>query len=215
MPNGQDPVILTTEQPGVVKINIDDPNKPKLPPKYTQQIKAKPSFGAKMKHAFLGSEVDDVGDYILKQYLEPTGKRLLNNTIQTILKTISNGAQVLLFGKVVSDQNQGVDYTSFYNPNIAPNNNNNNQQKAYKVMDAVDTFVLSKADADETLAYLRGRIREFGSSSVVDYYEHIHAPVDYMMVDRGWVNLDSARVLPMPGNGYYIDLPRPIYLKRG
>lgn len=212
MPNGQDPVILSTE-PGHVKINIEDPNKPKKP-KYTQRVEAKEKVSTKLKHAFLGPDVDDVGNYVLKEYLEPTGKRLLNNTAQGLLKKISNGIQILLFGKVVTTQNGGVDYTSYYNPNIT-SNPSQQQQKAYKVMDAVDIFALSREDAMETLAYLRGRIREYGSASVIDYYEHIGAPLDYMMADRGWRNLDAAQILPMPGNGFYIDLPRPIYLKRG
>lgn len=213
MPNGQDPVILSSEPSGQIKININDPTKPKQPPKFTKRIEAKESVGTKLKHAFLGPDVDKVGDYVLKEYLEPTGKRLLNNTAQGLLKRIGNGIQVLLFGKVITEQNGGVDYTSYYNPNVGTTQQQT--QKAYKVMDAVDIFALSKTDADDTLAYLRGRIREYGSASVIDYYEHIGAPLDYMMADRGWRNLDSARVLPMPGNGYYIDLPRPIYLKRG
>lgn len=215
MPNGQDPVILTTEPGTQIKINLDDPSKPKPQPKYTKRIEAKESVGTKLKHAFLGPDVDDVGAYVLKEYLEPTGKRLLNNTAQGLLKKIGNGIQILLFGKVVTTQNGGVDYTSYYNPSIGVNQQGQPTQKAYKVMDAVDVFALSREDAMETLAYLRGRIHEYGSASVIDYYEHIGAPLDYMMADRGWRNLDSVQILPMPGNGYYIDLPRPIYLKRG
>lgn len=214
MPNGQEPVILSTE-PTSVKINLEDPNKPKQP-KYLKQIPAKESTGSKLKHAFLGPNADNAGEYILKEYLEPTGKRLLNNTLQMILQKIGNGIQILLFGKVVTQQNQGVDYTSFYNPNIGANQQNNYQQPvARKVMDAVDTFALTQEFAYETLEYLKGRIRAYGSASVVDYYEKIGASVDYMMVDRGWTNLDGVKILPMPGNGFYLDLPRPIYLKRG
>lgn len=214
MPNGQDPVILSTEPSNTIKINIDDPTKPKKP-KFTKQIKAKETVGTKVKHAFLGPDVDNVGDYVLKEFLVPTGKRLLNNTAQGLLKRISNGIQVLLFGRVITGQDGGVDYTSYYNPNVGNNQNQQQTQKAYKVMDAVDIFALSREDAMETLSYLRGRIKEYGSASVIDYYEHIGAPLDYMMADRGWKNLDSTQILPMPGNGFYIDLPRPIYLKRG
>lgn len=214
MPNGQEPVILSAE-PAQIKINIDDPTKPKQKPKYIEKIPAKPTAKQRLKNAFLGENVDNVGDYIVKEYLEPTGKRMLNNGVQTILQKIGYGVQILLFGKVITQQNGGVDYTSFYNPNIGAQQNGQQQPKAYKVMDAVETYTLSKQDADETLAYLRGRIQAYGSASVLDYYEHIGAPVDYMQSDRGWRNLDSARVMPMPGNGFYIDLPRPIYLKRG
>ena len=207
------PVILSSE-PSNIKINIEDPNKPK--PKYTKKEPGKEKTSTKLKHAFLGPDVDDVGTYILKEHLEPTGKRMLNNASQSLLKTIGNGIQVLLFGKVVSQQNGGVDYTSFSNPNIGGNNyTGQGQLKAYKVMDAVEVFTFpSRQVAEDALGYLRGRIRTYQSASVSDYYEYIGAPLDYMMVDRGWINLDNARVITTP-EGYQIDLPRPISLKRG
>ena len=212
--NGQGPVILSQEPvAGNVHINIQDPNKPKSPPKYVNKLPPKETVGTKLKHAFLGPEVDKVGEYVVKEYLEPAGKRMLNNASQNILKKIGDGIQILLFGKIVSTQSGGVDYTSFYNPNIAPGQQQ--APKAYKLLDAVDTFTFrTNADAQAALNYLRGRIATYKSVSVADYYENIGAAVDYMMVDRGWLNLDNARVISTP-DGFIIDLPRPILLKRG
>ena len=206
-----EPVILSQE-PTAVRINIQDPNAPKKQPKFANRIPAKESAGSKIKHAFLGPEVDNVGEFILKEYLEPAGKKIVNNASQTLLKKIGDGIQVLLFGRVIT-QNGGVDYTSYSNPNISPGYNS--QPKAYKLLDAVDTFTFrTHSDAMEALNYLRGRLATYKSVSVADYYENIGAPVDYMMVNRGWVNLDSARVVSTP-DGFIIDLPRPIALKLG
>ena len=216
MPNGQEPVILNHEpNNGQIKISIEDPNKPKQPPKFIKKAEPKESVGTKVKHAFLGPDVDKVGDYILKEYMVPTGKKLLNNGIQGLLHKLSDGVQVLLFGRVVSTQNGGVDYTSFANPNIGSGSSGQSTVKAYKLMDAVETFTFpTRQVAQNTLDYLRGRIKEYHSASVSDYYEYIGSPVDYMMVDRGWMNLDGARVISTP-DGFIIDLPRPISLKRG
>lgn len=216
MPNGQDPVILNHEpNAGQIKINIQDPNKPKVQPKFIKKTEAKESVSTKVKHAFLGPDVDKVGDYVLKEYMVPTGKKILNNGLQWFLHKLSDGIQVLLFGRVVSTQNGGVDYTSFSNPNIAPNSNGQPAVKAYKLLEAVDTFTFpTRQGAQEALDYLKGRISVYKSASVADYYENIGAPVDYMMVDRGWVSLDSARIISTP-DGFIIDLPRPIALKRG
>lgn len=212
MADNQNPVILSQE-PSAVRINIEDPSKPKNPQKYTSKAPPKESVGTKVKHAFFGPDVDKVGQYVLTEYLEPAGKRMLNNATQSVLKKIGEGVQVLIFGKVINSQNGGVDYTSFYNPGI--NTQQNNAPKAYKLMDAVDTFTFAtRNDAQETLAYLKGRIATYRSASVADYYEHIGAPVDYMMVDRGWINLENARVISTPA-GFEIELPRPIALKRG
>lgn len=213
MPNGQEPVILNAE-PKQIKINIEDPNKPKPQPKFSKKDPPKETFGTKMKHAFLGPDVDKVGDYMLNEYLVPTSKRLLNNASQNFLKKLGDGIQVLLFGKVVNTQNGGVDYTSFYNPKVG-NSGQQQNVKAYKLMDAVETFTFpNRTIAQETLEYLRGRIREYGSASVLDYYEYIQAPFDYMMGNKGWINLDNARIITSP-EGFQIDLPRPISLKRG
>ena len=211
MSNQNEPVILSQE-PQAVKINIQDPSKPKNQPKFINRTPPKETIGTKLKHAFLGPDVDKVGEYVVTEYLEPAAKRMVNNASQNILKKIGDGIQILLFGKIVNSQ-AGVDYTSFYNPNVAPGQNT--QQKAYKLLDAVETFTFpTNAAATDALNYLRGRITTYGSTSVSDYYEYIGATVDYMMVDRGWINLSNARVISTP-DGFIIDLPRPIALKRG
>lgn len=216
----QEPVILSHDPQGI-RVDIQDPSKPKNPQKYIKKTAANPTIGATMKHAFFGPDVDNVGEYVLKEYLEPTGKRLLNNASQTILKKIGDGIQVLLFGKVISSQNGGVDYTSFYNPNVGTQQSGNTQPKIYKVMDAVDTFTFATRDlATETLNYLRGYSNQYGSVPVSEYYEHIGASMDYsmqsIMVDRGWIKgaLNATEVKPTP-EGFIIDLPRPILLKKG
>lgn len=213
-----DPVILS-EEPSSVKINIQDPNKPK-PNTGGKMIKkpAKVPWYDRLISGLFGSDVshENLGEHILNDWAIPTGKRMLNNGIQNGLKKTGDAAQVLLFGRVVNQTNGPTDYTSFSNPN--------NVQKpgGYRVMDQVDVFAFSdKRKADECLAYLRGRIREYGSASVVDYYEWINTnlegvdiPLDYNMTYRGWLDLGNVTITPDP-NGFIINFPRPVGLKRG
>lgn len=213
-----DPVILS-EEPSSVKINIQDPNKPK-PNAGGKMIKkpAKVPWYDRLISGLFGSDVshENLGEHILNDWAIPTGKRMLNNGIQNGLKKTGDAAQVLLFGRVVNQTNGPTDYTSFSNPN--------NVQKpgGYRVMDQVDVFAFSdKRKADECLAYLRGRIREYGSASVVDYYEWINTnlegvdiPLDYNMTYRGWLDLGNVTITPDP-NGFIINFPRPVGLKRG
>ena len=213
-----DPVILS-EEPSSVKINIQDPNKPK-PNAGGKMIKkpAKVPWYDRLISGLFGSDVshENLGEHILNDWAIPTGKRMLNNGIQNGLKKTGDAAQVLLFGRVVNQTNGPTDYTSFSNPN--------NVQKpgGYRVMDQVDVFAFSdKRKADECLAYLRGRIKEYGSASVVDYYEWINTnlegvdiPLDYNMTYRGWLDLGNVTITPDP-NGFIINFPRPVGLKRG
>ena len=209
-----DPVIFS-EEPGDVKINIQDPSKPnpskqiahakKLPPKET--------ITDKVIHGLYGNDVnrDNVGDYVLKERLIPVGKRMLNNGAQNILKHASDVVQMLIFGKVIENKNGPTDYTSFSNPSVATSTS----PTAHKLMNQVEQFAFStRQDAERVLSYLRGRIKEFGSCSVLDYYEAVNEPVDYMMSNQGWMDLSTAQIRVAP-EGFIIDLPRPILLKRG
>jgi len=206
-----DPVILDNS----VNITIRDPNMPEQQSKKVVQgsvkrVQKKEKASKKFVHAFFGQDVENPGEYIVDQYLVPTGLRMLNNAGQTILKHASDGLQMLLFGKVVNQQNGPTDYTSFSSNGQQP------MPRAQRILDAVDTFVFgSKMDAERVLADMRGRINAYGSVSVLDYYDAIGSPIDntaYVLKDRGWTNLDNARVVPIP-EGFTIDLPRPISLR--
>jgi hypothetical protein len=49
---------------------------------------------------------------------------------------------------------------------------------------------------------------------VLDYYEAVNEPVDYMMYNQGWLDLSTAQIRVAP-EGFIIDMPRPIVLKKG
>lgn len=213
----EDPVILS-EEPASVRINVVDPNKPKPANTGGRMIKKpqKVPWLDRIIGAAFGQEVnrENLGEYIINNIAVPAGKRMLNNGIQSGLKRASDASQVMLFGRVVSSPNGPTDYTSFSNPQVA-------KPGGYSVMDQVDVFAFTdKNKAIECLNYLRGRIQTYGSASVVDYYEWITTnlgvdiPLDYNMTYRGWVDLSSVVIAPDP-NGFIINLPRPIGLKRG
>ena len=211
--------VILSEEPNNVRINIQDPNKPKNPAGKMVKVQRKIPWYDKVISGLFGSDVthDNLGEHILNDWAIPTGKRMLNNGIQSGLKRTGDAAQVLLFGKVVNSNNGPTDYTSFSKPNGV----GTVQQGAYRVMDQVDTFAFTmRQKADECLAYLRGKISTYGSASVVDYFEWINTnlgtdiPLDYNMTYRGWVDLNNARV-SQSAEGYIIELPRPVGLKRG
>lgn len=210
--------VILSEEPGQVKISVQDPNKPKQGAGGKMITrKQKVPFLDRVIGAFFGADVDrsNVGEHILNDFAVPVGKRMVNNAVQGSLKRIGDASQVMLFGKVVSSSNGPTDYTSFSNPNGQPQR----QQGAYRVMDSVEVFAFrDKNSAIACLNYLRGRIREYGSASAVDYFEWINSnlnmdiPLDYNMTYRGWVDLSNVTITPDP-NGFIINLPRPVGLK--
>ena len=209
-----DPVILS-EEPSKVKINISDPNKPSGG-KLIKKPKKIPWYD-KIISAVYGPEVthENILEYWVNEKAIPTGKRMLNNGIQTGLKHVGDASQVMLFGRIVNSTGP-TDYTSFSNPSTAP------KPGGYRLMDQVDVFAFAdKRKAEECLVYLRGRIQTYGSASVVDYYEWINThlegveiPLDYNMTYRGWMDLSNVIISPDP-NGFIINFPRPVGLKKG
>lgn len=207
MPN--DPVIMS-EEPKSIKLQIDDPTRKKAQVS-VQKVEKKPGFLDKLISAFLGSDVNrsNMGQHILDDYAIPTGKRLLNNSIQSGLKKASEAAQIMIFNKVISQPGGPTDYTSFSKPEVA-------KPTVYKMADNVETFEFSsRDDAFKCLTYLKGRIQEYGSASVLDYYEYIGQPLDYNMSDRGWKDLSYATISSSSQRGFVIEFPRPIVLKKG
>lgn len=204
-----DPVVLS-EEPETFKVTVNDPTKPKAIAT-ARKIPPKENAKEKLIHAFFGAEVnsDNLGEHIVKDYAEPTAKKILNTVAQSVLHKLGDAVQMLLFGKIVDNKNGPVDYTSFSNPGIA------SAPVAHKLTDKVETFVFStRQEALKVLDYLKGLIATYGSASVLNYYEAVQEPPDYMMADRGWMDLSSAEVRNTP-EGWIIDLPRPIALKRG
>lgn len=209
MPN--DPVILS-EEPEEIKINIDDPSKPKSKQiAQARKIPPKETVVDKVIHGLYGNEVNksNVGDFVLKERILPIGQRMINNGAQNILKRAGDVVQMLIFGKIVENNNGPTDYTSFSNPNVSK------PPTAHKLMNQVEQFAFStRQDAQKVLEYLRGKIATYGSASVLDYYEAVNEPVDYMMANQGWMDLSTAQIRIAP-EGFIIDMPRPIALKRG
>ena len=203
-----EPVILSDE-PDQIKIQVDDPSKPKNIVSNVRKIPQKARVSDKLIGAFFGEDVNtgNIGEHLIKDYAEPAGKRILNTFAQTLLKKAGDAVQVLLFGKVINSDGP-TDYTSFSNPNIKKG------PVAHKLTQQVEQFAFStRQEAVKVLDALKGRIATYGSASVLNYYELVGEQVDYMMADRGWLDLSTAEVRSAP-EGFIIDLPRPIMLKR-
>lgn len=211
------PVILS-EEPSSVRINIQDPNKSKQPSggKLIKK-KVKVPWYDKVIGALFGQDISsqNLPEYLVKNVAVPTGQKLLNNGIQGGLKRVGDASQILIYGRVINSNSGPTDYTSFSKPNAAP------APSIYQVSDQVDVFAFRDyAKANECLAYLKGRIQTYGSVCILDYFEwlneHLSAGIglDYGMADRGWRDLNNVTIKSDP-NGFIIDFPRPVFLKRG
>ena len=164
------------------------------------------------KYAF-GEEIAEPGKYILKSYLEPTGKRVANDIVEHFLMMVKHTFQRWIWNGKTLDDGKFMDRTSFSNYSKG-----SEPIKAMVMMSPVKelTFQTLK-DANRVLQELKYTAeQENGYVTVRQYYEASGRPelIDANGVSStsGWSSqtlskIESAK--DAPDGGYQIPLPRP------
>lgn len=163
-------------------------------------VKRKRPLGRQLSDIFLAEDWDTVKQYIVWDVIIPG-----------IKYTFVNALEMMILGETRGGGNGKYrDYTSYSRNNNKTNRrdftDNNRSKPDYR-----DYTFQTRRDAEEVLAALRDRIREYGSSSVADFYDAVGQSTEYTENRYGWTNLDKASVRPCR-DGYYIDLPKAIVI---
>ena len=213
----EQPVIMKEKQQ--VRLYIDPSSKPK---KTEAVIDVKPtatdpkkSLAQKLSKYAFGEEIDSPGKYVWDSYLEPTGKRVLNDILEHFLVMIKHTWQRWMWQGKILDNDQLVDRTSYSNYGRQPQQ----LQAAVKMSPVKDITFPTKAHAEKVLSKLKALIndpQEGRCATVRSYYEAANLPelCDTVSSSSGWIKLDNVEVKPCTdGDGFYINLPRPIGIK--
>ena len=199
-------------KPEPVPDNVREAKKPE----YTTKVIAKAtlkkkSFGEKVKEIFIGEDIQNVGDYILKEVVVPTIKN-------TIVDIIQNGISLLIFGESSGSskrrkEGQYVSYGSYSSGSFRDRRRDDRKDNYYTSRgDYIFEGPNAKKDAQDVLNYMIDMIDMYGDCSVGNYYELIGAPSNYQDRKWGWKDLRYADVRMARGGGYYIDLPNATYI---
>ncbi len=167
----------------------------------------KESFGSKLKRAFFGDNVENVGDYMFFDVGVPAFKA-------TISDMIGNGIEVLLFGEARGRRrDRGTDYArvsrdrdSRRDRYDSDRDRSDNRSTTYR-----DIYFENKSDAQKFIADVYDYVKDYGRISV-SVYMSIGGLTSTSWDDnhKGWYKEDLANLgLIRTRYGWEIDAPRP------
>lgn len=198
---------------------------------YSQESRVKPvvkgkvsirkdkPIGRKLKEVFLAEDWDTVKQYIVWDVVIPG-----------IKYTFVNALEMMILGRrSTRGGNTYVNYSSFgsSNRNNIKNNsvavNSNNKRKPdirdfvfepdfERYPNEMEARRQALDDAEKVLRELKDAIETFGIATVSDFYRAVNMSTEYTEGDWGWTNLDDVGVYECR-QGWYINLPKPRYLK--
>lgn len=167
----------------------------------------KESFRSKLKRAFFGDNVENVGDYMFFDVGVPAFKA-------TISDMIGNGIEVLLFGEARGRRrDRGTDYARVSRDRDSRRDRDNydrdrgsDRSPTYR-----DIYFENKSDAQRFVADIYDYVKDYGRISV-SVYMSIGGLTSTSWDDnhKGWYKEDLANLgLIRTRYGWEIDAPRP------
>lgn len=164
------------------------------------------SLSKKFSETFLGDDLDNVKSYIFLDVFIPAVK----NTISEI---VSNGIEMLLFGRPKAARgNSSKTYVSYNS--YSKDNKRENGNSSQNIRDFRDIILETRGEAEDVLSNLSDLVVDYGFASVADLYDLCGISKYSNFTDNkyGWVDLRGVKVKMARGGGYLIDLPRAVQI---
>lgn len=186
-------------------------------------IKRKRGAGAKLKEAFFGEDVQDVGDYVVYDVAIPAAKNLVFDLFK---EGLLGSIEMVLFGGRTNRRNThrhgGRSYTSYgdYFRDDGRGRGSSRDRDGRRELsrtgrsrhDFDEIIFESRGEAEEVLSHMVDLIIDYGMVAVADFYDAAGITTSFSDNDWGWTNLSSAYVSRVRG-GYMINLPKTQPLK--
>lgn len=173
----------------------------------------KPSLGKKFRDTFVADDVGSVKEYIIYDQIVPA-------IIDAIYNTVVGTMSMIFYGRIRArgdgrkrsnrtwDPSSG---TQFSYDKVSdrrddqPARRRNSSMYVEEIV--VETYNDAAAVLDELIAYLE----QYGRVPVSAYYDafDVSGDRDWTNVRWGWKSLREARVVPVRGGGYTLEMPSP------
>lgn len=153
----------------------------------------------KMMDSFISDEVPNIKTYIVKDVLIPTFKKLVSETVDTVLFGRSR--------KSGSGYASKVSYRNYYDEPRQRETATTGTRYSY------DEIILeSRGEAERVLSQMNDLIETYERASVADLYDLVGITGEYTDNRYGWTNIRNAEVIRCR-EGYLLQMPKALPLK--
>lgn len=155
---------------------------------------------------FIGDETTNLKTYVVKDIAIPAVK-----------DAISKIVDMVLFGDTRRSRSMSskVSYRSYYDERRGDRFSDNRRQEETRYSNTYeDVIVSTRKEAEDVLSQLQDIIDTYDVARVADLYEMVGITGNYTDNNYGWENVSDARVVPVRGGGYCIEMPKARVLKR-
>ena len=167
----------------------------------------KPNELVRAAKMFVADDIDDLKGHILHEVVVPTFKRLITDTIDTVL-----------YGSVTRPKNSGGTFgrsanVSYNNMYKQPQQHTKASEVTKRASEVESVVFATKMDAQATLNSLHQILEEFEMVSVFDYYDisGLYDDGDFKVNHThhkyGWMALDNVTIAG-GRDGYVLNLPK-------
>lgn len=160
-----------------------------------------------LKRAIFAQDFQDIRDGIIKDYVIPKAKNVINGLMQSMLETVSCSIQMMIFGEVKDVAKKGASEYYSYNRQY-------NQAKPISSEMSIsynydDIYYNTKGEAEAVLRSMKEYLADYGKVPVARMYEfsNLTSP-RYTDNNYGWTNLDYADSFRASDGTYYLKLPK-------
>ena len=173
-------------------------------------VKIKKNRVRELTDAFISDDIANVKTHIVSDVLIPTIKNTVADIIIDSVQMIFGVSPNRKVGG--SSTSSKISYSNYYNGNVT--NRTTEEPRARTGFD-YDQIILDRRDAEEVLSRLDETIEAYGQATVGDLYDALGVTCDnYMINSYGWTNIVAARVVPVRGGGFVLDMPKAMPIKK-
>lgn len=182
--------------------NLAPAEKKKVEKVVKGKVRIKEKSGArKFAESFLPSDVNNIGSFVVQDILVPALKKVLSDTVDTILYGSSRRG-----GSTNSSQ---VTYSKYYDSNRYDRPALDTRGGRF---DLGDIILETRGEANDVLDRMNEIVDNYRMVSVGDLYDILGKSCDYTANNYGWTSVRGAEIIHTR-DGYALRFPKPMPIK--
>lgn len=184
--------------------------KPKPVVRHDSILSTKETLGQKFSKFFVKEDMADIKDYIIFDLIIPGIKDAFFDTLQMIF--YGNRSRRASSGSYRSEK---ISYSAHYKPySEARREDRRDNRYETKKMDYRNIILSSRVEAEDLVAQMKQRIKEYGMVSIAEMFDMLDRPSNNYNDDNwGWTDERDIGWRRVSNGGFLIDVREAVYLE--